>query len=129
MQVGSTDEGLTYAESTDTEDITVAESLYAVRTVTTSKTGTVSMSLSEIHNLNWKLASNGGTIVTTGTGVTKMNIYVPPLAGSEVRVMLGFQSADDDEVLIWPQVLQHRRLRNRTGLVLRQAFVAGRVLR
>ena len=62
------------------------------------------MSLSEIHDLNWKLASNGGTIVTTGTGVTKINTFVPPLAGSEVRVMLGFQSADDDEVLIWPQV-------------------------
>lgn len=104
IEVGSTDEGLTYSESTDTEDIRVAESLYAVRTVTTSKTATVSLSLSEIHDLNWKLVSNGGTIATSGTGATKINTFIPPLAGSENRVMLGFISADDDEVIIWPQV-------------------------
>lgn len=104
VQVGSTDEGLTYSESTDTEDIRVAESLYAVRTVTTSKTATVSLSLSEIHDLNWKLVSNGGIITVTGAGATKLSSYVPPLAGAEVRVMLGFLSADDDEMLVWPQV-------------------------
>lgn len=103
VQVGSTDAGLTYSENTDTDDIRVAESLYPVRTVTTSKKATVAFSLSEIHDLNWKLVSNGGTIVVTGSGVTKIDTFIPPLAGSEVRVMLGFQSADDDEVLIWPQ--------------------------
>jgi hypothetical protein len=102
--VGATDEGLTYAESTDTEDISVAESLYPVRTVTTSKSGTVSLTIAEISDLNWKLVSNGGTITTSGTGATKLNTFIPPLAGSEVRVMLGFQSADDDEVIIWYQV-------------------------
>jgi hypothetical protein len=104
VAVGSTDEGLTYSESTDTEDIRVAESLYAVRTVTTGKSATVSLALSEISDLNWKVVSNGGTIVTTGTGATKMNTFVPPLAGSEVRLMLGYQSVDDDEILIWYQV-------------------------
>lgn len=104
LEVGATDDGLTYSESTDTEDVRVAESLYAVRTVTTGKAGSVSFAMSHISDVNWKLASNGGTITTSGTGVTKMSTYVPPLAGSEVRVMLGFQSLDDDEILIWPQV-------------------------
>src|SRR5215216_7830074 len=103
VQVGSTDEGLTYSESTDTENIRVAESLYPVRTVTTSKSGTVALSISEIHDLNWKLVSNGGTITVTGTGATKLSAYVPPLAGAEIRVMLGFISADDDEMIVWPQ--------------------------
>lgn len=103
VEVGSTDEGLTYSESTDTEDIRVAESLYAVRVVTTSKAGTVAMSLSEINDLNWKLVSNGGTITVTGSGATKLSAYIPPLAGSENRIMLGFISNDEDEVLIWPQ--------------------------
>jgi hypothetical protein len=102
--VGATDEGLTYSESTDTEEIRVAESLYAVRTVTTGKTSTVSLALAQIDDLNWKVVSNGGTIVTSGTGATKINTFVPPLAGSENRVMLGFQSMDDDEVIIWYQV-------------------------
>jgi len=105
IAVGSTDEGLTYSESTDTEDIRVAESLYPVRTVTTGKSGSVAFAMAEISDLNWKLAANGGTITVSGTGVTKISKYVPPLAGNEIRVMLGFQSMDDDEVIIWPQVI------------------------
>jgi hypothetical protein len=103
VEVGATDEGLTFSESTDTEDVRVAESLYAIKTVTTGKTATVSFSLSHISDLNWQLASNGGTNTVTGTGATKLSAYVPPLAGSEVRKMLGFHSLDGDEVIVWPQ--------------------------
>lgn len=102
--VGSTDEGLTYNESTDTENISVAESLYPVSVVTTGKTGTVSFSMAEISSSNWKLAANGGTVTPTGATTTLLHTYVPPLVGSEVRVMLGFQSLTDDEIIIWPQV-------------------------
>lgn len=104
VEVGSTDEGLTYSESTDTDDIRVAESLYAVRTVTTGKTASVAFSLAQVSDLNWQLVSNGGTITTTGATTTKSNKFVPPLAGSEVRKMLGFISLDSDEIIIWPQV-------------------------
>ncbi|MEU1761672.1 hypothetical protein [Micromonospora sp. NPDC005652] len=104
LDVGATDGGMTYAESADTADITVAESLYPVRIVTTGKTGTVSFTMNHLSDLNWKLAMNGGTITTTGTGATKLNTYVPPLVGAEVRVMLAFQSLEDDEVIVWPQV-------------------------
>lgn len=102
--VGSTDEGLTYTESTDTENITVAESLYPVSVVTTSKAGAVAFSMAEVSSSNWKLACNGGTVTPSGAGATLLHIYVPPLVGAEVRVMLGFQSYDDTEVLVWPQV-------------------------
>ncbi|WP_326564556.1 hypothetical protein [Micromonospora peucetia] len=104
VEVGATEEGLTYTESTDTSDITVAESLYPVRTVTTGKSSRVAFTMSHVSDVNWKLAMNGGTITTSGTGVTKLNTYVPPLVGQEVRVMLGFLSLDEDEALIWPQV-------------------------
>lgn len=103
VEVGATDEGITYNESTDTEDVRVAESLYAIKTVVTGKSGTVSFSISHISDLNWGLAANGGTFTVTGTGATKLSVYVPPLAGSEVRKMLGFHSLDGDEVIIWPQ--------------------------
>ncbi|MER7164497.1 hypothetical protein ABT336_00240 [Micromonospora sp. NPDC000207] len=103
LQVGATDEGLTYTESTDTSDITVAESLYPVGTVTTGKAGRVAFSMSHISDVNWKLAMNGGTIAVTGTGATKLSAYVPPLVGQEVRVALGFHSMQEDELIIWPQ--------------------------
>ena len=103
-QAGATDDGITYTESASTEDINVAESLYPVRTVTTGKSGRVAFNMSHVDALNWKVAMNGGTITVTGTGATLLNVYVPPLLGSERRVMLGFHSVDEEEVLIWPQV-------------------------
>lgn len=104
VEVGATDEGLTYNEATDTDPINVAESLYPVRTVVTAKTATVAFSIAQVSDLNWSLASNGGTITVTGATTTKLSKYVPPLAGSEVRVMLAFHSLDATEVLVWPQV-------------------------
>lgn len=101
---GSTDAGITYTESVQTSDIQVAESLYPVRTVTTSKSSRISFVMNEISDLNWKLACNGGTITTSGTGATKLNTYVPPLVGSEVRVMLAFVANLDTEIIVWPQV-------------------------
>lgn len=104
VAVGSTDEGLTYNESTDTENITVAESLYPVSVVTTGKSGTISFSMAEVSSSNWKLAANGGTVTPTGATTTLLHTYIPPLVGQEVRVMMGFHSYDDTEVIIWPQV-------------------------
>ncbi len=104
LDVGSTDAGMTYTESTETSDITVAESKYPVRTVTTSKSSRVSFIANEISDLIWKLAMNGGTNTITGSGATKLSEYVPPLADAEVRVMLAFQSNGDDEIIVWPQV-------------------------
>jgi hypothetical protein len=101
---GATEGGLTYSEATSTSPLRVAESLYPVRTVTTEKSGSVAVTLSQISDLNWKLAMNGGTITITGAGATKLSAYVPPLMGAEVRVMLAFVSADDEEVIVWPQV-------------------------
>lgn len=104
LEVGATDEGLTFSESTESEEIKVAELVYPVRTIITGKSGTVAFGMSHISDVNWKLASNGGTATVTGTGVTKLSTYVPPLVGQEVRVMLAFQSLDDDEIIVWPQV-------------------------
>jgi hypothetical protein len=64
----------------------------------------VEFSMAEVSSSNWKLAANGGTVTVTGASTTLMNSYVPPLVGSEVRVMLGFQSNTDEEIIIWPQV-------------------------
>jgi hypothetical protein len=104
VEVGATDEGITYTESTDTSDITVAESLYPVRTVVTGKSSRIAVTLSQIDDLNWQLAMNGGTATSTGTGATKLTTYVPPLVGTEVRVKLAFVSNLDTEAIVWPQV-------------------------
>jgi hypothetical protein len=106
LDVGSTDSGLTYTEGTETADIRVAESKYPVRTVTTSKSSRIAFTANEVSDLIWKLAMNGGTLTTSGTGVTKLVEYSPPLADAEVRVMLSFQNNLDTEIIVWPQVFQ-----------------------
>lgn len=104
--VGGTDSGLTYTEATETADIRVAESKYPVRTVTTSKSSRIAFTANEVSDLMWQLAMNGGTLTASGTTGTKQTEYSPPLADAEVRVMLSFQSNDDLEIIIWPQVFQ-----------------------
>lgn len=105
VDVGATDTGLAYAESISTSPVRVAESQYDIRNNVEAKAGVVRFAMSHIHDLSWKLAMNGGTIVTTGATTTKLSKYQPPLIGAEVRVMLAFQSLDDEEIIIWPQVL------------------------
>jgi hypothetical protein len=102
-QVGATDSGGTYSESTDASPIKVAETPYQIFSVTTDKTGTVAFNMSHLSTTNWKLAANGGTVTTSGTGATKLDKYVPPLIGAEVRVMLGFHSLDETEAILWFQ--------------------------
>lgn len=104
VQVGSTEEGVTYTESADTADITVAESLYPIRTVVTGKSSRIAFTMAEITDLNWALATNGGTNTVTGTGATKLTTFTPPLVGAEVRVMLAFVDNLDTEAIVWPQV-------------------------
>jgi hypothetical protein len=104
VQVGSTDAGLTYTETAETADITVAESLYPIRTVVTGKSSRVAFVMSEITDINWKLAMNGGTNTSTGSAGTKLTTYVPPLVGAETRVMLAFVDNLDTEAIVWPQV-------------------------
>ncbi|GAA2516671.1 hypothetical protein [Winogradskya humida] len=104
LPVGGTDAGLTYSESTDTEEIRVAESPYPIRVEITGKAGSVNFEMNQISDVNWKLAMNGGTITVTGSAGTKLSEYIPPLMGQETNVMLGFQSRDDEEGLLWPQV-------------------------
>jgi hypothetical protein len=106
LDLGSTDSGLTYTEATETADIRVAESKYPVRTVTTSKSSRIAFTASEVSDLIWKLAMNGGTNVVSGAGATKLSEYSPPLADAEVRVMLSFQNNNDTEIIVWPQVFQ-----------------------
>lgn len=99
---GPTDTGMTYTEATETSEIRVAESKYAIKTVTTTKSSRTAFVANEVTDLIWKLAMNGGSNTVTGTAGTKQTEYAPPLADAEVRIMLSFQSNLDDEILIWP---------------------------
>jgi hypothetical protein len=117
VEAGATDAGLTFNTSTDSSPIKVAETPYNIRSVVTGKVGTVAFNMSHVSDVNWKLAENGGTITVTGTGATKLSVFVPPLIGAEVRVMLGFLSLDEDEAFVWPQVFNTGGLETERGAI------------
>jgi len=106
LEVGPTDSGFQTTHSTDTDKVEVEESLYAVRTETTGKTDAVSFTLAADNLRTMKLAMNGGVVLTTGSTVTTLNKYSPPLIGNEVRVMIGWESDDNKVRQIFYQCFQ-----------------------
>jgi hypothetical protein len=117
VEAGATDAGLTFNTSTDSTKIKVAETPYTIKSVVTDKTGTVAFTMNHVSDVNWKLAENGGTITVTGTTTTKKSVFVPPLIGAEVRVMLAFLSQDEDEAFFWYQVFNTGGLETERGAI------------
>lgn len=100
VPVGATEEGHAFTWTTTTETIEVAELLDPLKYVETGRSGSIAFALASIEVLALKLALNGGTLTTTGTGGTKMTTYTPPALGAAVRVMVGWEAQDSTERLI-----------------------------
>jgi hypothetical protein len=104
IDIGYTESGHTFNFSFTAEDITVAEELDPIRVVPTGRAGSVDLSMAQITLNNLKRAFNGGTI-TVGAGGT-FSTYEPPEPSAQVRSMLGWESDDAQERLVWRQVIQ-----------------------
>jgi hypothetical protein len=106
VALGPTDEGTEFNDKVDTDDMTVEESAYPVKTVVTKKEATISFSLVEFTATQMKRAANGGSNLVTGSGATTLTTFTPPAVGQEVRAMIGWQSQQDDVRFIGYQALQ-----------------------
>jgi hypothetical protein len=100
--LGYTDTGSEFKYALATSPVDVAEELDPISNQTTGRTSTVSFALAEVTATHLKYAMNGGTI-TTGSGFVT---FEPPDLGTEVRVMLGFESEDGTERWVWRQCFQ-----------------------
>ncbi len=97
--LGYTDDGSEFDYQLNTDQVLVAEELDPISNAPTGRDMSVQFSLAEITATNLKRAFNGGTI-TTGTGVV---FFEPPDLGTEVRVMLLFESEDHTERWVYRQ--------------------------
>lgn len=104
--LGSTDAGSQFSDSLDTDNIAVAESVYAQMIVGTARTATWTVALAEWNKTNLTKALNGGTVTVTGTTTTTLTQIDPPDVGQETRIMIGWQSEDDSVRFIGRQALQ-----------------------
>lgn len=104
--LGSTDTGSQFADSLNTDNIDVAESVYAQIIVGTERSATWTVALAEWNKTNLTKALNGGTVTVTGTTTTTLTQIDPPDVGQETRIMVGWQSEDDTVQFVGRQALQ-----------------------
>lgn len=102
VMLGYTDSASEFHYTPSTEDVEVAEELDPISTQTTGRVSTISFALAQLTATNLKRAMNGGTI-TGGAGIVT---FEPPDLGTEIRVMLGFESEDSQERWVYRQCYQ-----------------------
>lgn len=103
---GATKAGHAFQYAIKTSPVEAAEYYDPLQYETEGREGQVTLELLSLSVTNLKLAFNGGTVVTTGSGATLLTTYTPPDPGNEVRVMLGWESRDGTERCVWPQSFQ-----------------------
>lgn len=109
VPLGATTEGSTFAYSTSVEAINAAEFFDPIKYVTTERSGNIAFALMDFTLKNYKMALNGGIgalVPAIGTGATAVYNYEPVAPGSEVRIMVGWESTDSTIRLVLRQTLQ-----------------------
>jgi hypothetical protein len=105
--IGATEGGHDFSYQIATGTVEVAEYLVPLKIVSTGVTVGVSFAISEMTAKNYTWVLNGGTYtLVSGTGATTLSKVSPPALGAEVRTMLGWESSDGTERIIWYQCLQ-----------------------
>ena len=104
--LGITKDGNEFSYKIDTDKIEAAEYFDPLQIVTIARAAAISLELEQISASVLKRAINGGTLNVTGSGTTQLNAYTPPVPGSEVRQMMGWESQSCDERLVFEQCFQ-----------------------
>jgi hypothetical protein len=105
---GPTSEGTTLSYSTTVEAIRVAEFFDPIRYSTTERNGSIAFALANWTLSNFKRALNGGMAALTSTGGAGLELtsYEPPDPGTEVRVMIVWESFDKTVRMLFRQCIQ-----------------------
>lgn len=89
-EVGYTDEGSTISYVLNVEAVEVAEELDVIKWATTGREGSVSFAMAETTRRNLALSLNSGA-----NAANDATAIEPPAPGSEVRVMMVYDTEDD----------------------------------
>jgi hypothetical protein len=106
--LGPTDEGSSFSDSVDTDQIKVAEFLAAIRNVVTGRNSKLSFALASWTLSNYRRALNGGVaaIAPLGTVGAEVTSLEPPVEGTETRCMLMWESTDGTVRIMGRQCFQ-----------------------
>ena len=109
ISLGATKEGSTFQYATTVEAMSVAEFFDPIKYATTERAGSIAFALANATLHNMKRAFNGGMgaiTATSGTGATTLGTFEPVAPGSEVRIMLGWESFDNTTRIVMRQTIQ-----------------------
>lgn len=109
IPLGATEEGSEFANSSTVEPIRVAEFFDPIKYATTERNASIAFALANFTLTNYRRAVNGGVAAltpTSGTGATALYTLNPTAPGSEVRVMIGWESLDNTVRLVCHQAIQ-----------------------
>ena len=108
LLLGPTEEGSTFANSTDTDTITVAEFLAAIKNKVTGESASLSFALASWTLTNYRRALNGGVgaIAPAGSDGTSVTALEPPTPGEQTRAMLMWESTDSTLRILGRQCFQ-----------------------
>lgn len=98
------EDGVTFTDSKEIEDVLAWQSFYPVRKIITGKDATLSFALREWDERSIPLAFGGGTVTSPSAGVWR---YEPPAPGTlDLRaLMIDWEDGDKDYRLIIPRGL------------------------
>lgn len=108
LPVGATAAGSEFTDGTTVSPVTVAEFVAPTQYRVTDQKTEFSLAMAHITLSNFKRARNGGAAAlapVSGSGGTALYTFSPPVAGAEVRMMIGWESLDHTMRLIIPQVI------------------------
>lgn len=109
ISLGATKEGSNFTYGSKVEPISVAEFFDPIKYSTTERSGSLSFAMANATLHNVKRALNGGVgaiTPTSGTGATSLAKFEPVAPGSEVRIMLGWESTDNTTRIVIRQSIQ-----------------------
>lgn len=109
VPLGPTLEGSEFSYQTNVEAVKVAEFLDPIKYATTERSGSIAFALANVTASNYNRALNGGIAALTaisGTGATSLFKVEPPAPGTEVRIMILWESTDKTVRLLVRQALQ-----------------------
>jgi len=108
LPFGATEDGSEFSDAVTVSPVTVAEFVPPVQYRVTDQRTDIAFALANFTLTNYKRARNGGAAalaVTSGSGATSLFEFTPPVAGSETRMMIGWESLDHTLRLVLPQVI------------------------
>lgn len=107
VPVGITVDGSQFSIQTATDQIAAAEYLDPLAIKSTGRTIGVEFNMMQMTLKSYALALNGGTTTAvSGSAGTTLTSYTPSTVGAEVRTMLGWESEDSTERVVFNQNFQ-----------------------